>query len=162
LAGLVARTMEAVRQVIADLRPALLDDYGLVTAIKSHAKSVEQWAGLTVSVEGNTLEPRPAPAAELALFRIAQEALMNSAKHAGASQVRLTLSGTDAAVRLCVVDNGRGIASTAAVADRRRGWGTAFMRERAEALGGSLIIEDTGAGTLVAAEIPHAHPDTAG
>ncbi|OFZ98943.1 MAG: hypothetical protein A3H35_20385 [Betaproteobacteria bacterium RIFCSPLOWO2_02_FULL_62_17] len=162
LAGLVARTMDAVRQVIADLRPALLDDFGLVTAIKSHAKRVEQWAGLTVLVDGNTLGPRPAPAAELALFRIAQEALMNAAKHAGASQVRLTLSGTDAAVRLCVIDNGRGIASAAAVADRRSGWGTAFMRERAEALGGSLIIEDTGAGTLVAAEIPHAHPDIAG
>jgi len=50
----------------------------------------------------------------------------------------------------------------AAITDRRKGWGSAFMRERAEALGGSLIIEDTGAGTRVVAEIPHAHPDTAG
>lgn len=108
LAGLVARTMDAVRQVIADLRPALLDDYGLVTALKSHAMSVEHWAGLTVSVTGNTLEPRPAPETELALFRIAQEALMNSAKHAGASQVKLTLSGTASVVLLCVEDNGRG------------------------------------------------------
>jgi PAS domain S-box-containing protein len=162
LGDLVAKTMSAVRQAITDLRPALLDDYGLVAAIQSHAKSVEHWSGLAVSVEGDTLKPRPAPAAELALFRIAQEALMNSAKHSGASRVSLVLSNTAGAVRLCVEDNGRGIASAAAGADPKGGWGIAFMRERAEALGGTLSIEDTGAGTRVVAEIPHGHPDTAG
>jgi len=162
VSGLVATTVNAVRQVIADLRPALLDDYGLVAAIQSHAKSIEKWSGLTVSVQSTAIQHRPAPAVELALFRIAQEALMNAAKHSGASRASVALSSTAGAVRLCVEDNGRGIAATAASVEPGNGWGTAFMRERAEALGGKLSIEDSGAGTRIIAEIPYANPDTAG
>src|SRR3970282_1143361 len=103
--------------------------------------------GLRVAVEGGKLDPRPASEVEVALFRIAQEALTNVAKHAAASRARVAISGQAGRVRLVVEDDGRGIAATTAANDAAApGWGMAVMRERAVAVGGARRVESRGQG----------------
>jgi signal transduction histidine kinase len=163
LGQVVRETMESVRRVMADLRPALLDDYGLFAAIEWHARQFEQRTGLRVAVEGGALEPRPGREVEMALFRIMQEALTNAAKHAAASQARVSLSRKHGRVSLLVEDDGVGMRAALAANDpgREGGWGMAVMRERAEAVGGALRIERPGRGTRIVVEVttddPH-HP----
>ena len=159
---LLKETMGAVREVMSDLRPPLLDDYGLHAALEWHARQLETRTGLRVAVEGGKLDPRPASEVEVALFRIAQEALTNVAKHAGASQARVAISGQAGRVRLVVEDDGRGIAATTAANDAAApGWGMAVMRERAVAVGGAMRVESRGQGTRIVVEVaagdPH-HP----
>jgi signal transduction histidine kinase len=159
---LLKETMGAVREVMSDLRPPLLDDYGLYAAIEWHARQLENRTGLRVAVEGAKLEPRPAAEVEVALFRIAQEALTNVAKHAGASRATVSISGSAGRVRLLVEDDGRGIEATTAANDAGTvGWGMAVMRERAVAVGGSMRVECPGQGTRIVVEVaagdPH-HP----
>jgi signal transduction histidine kinase len=162
MGSLLKDTMGAVRQVMSDLRPALLDDYGLYAAIEWHARQFEHRTGLRVAVEGNHLEPRPAPEVELALFRIVQEALTNAAKHAAASRARVSLHAAAGRVRVLVEDDGLGIPMAPAANDPGQiGWGMAVMRERAEAVGGALRVEHPGRGTRIVVEVaagdPH-HP----
>jgi signal transduction histidine kinase len=159
---LLKETMGAVREVMSDLRPPLLDDYGLYAAIEWHARQLENRTGLRVAVEGRKLDPRPASEVEVALFRIAQEALTNVAKHAAASHARVSISGSAGRVRLLVEDDGRGIEATTAANDAETaGWGMAVMRERAVAVGGSMRVECPGQGTRIVVEVaagdPH-HP----
>ena len=156
---LLKDTMGSVRTVMSDLRPPLLDDYGLYSAIEWHARQFESRTGLHVAVEGAALEPRPAPEVELALFRIAQEALINVAKHASASRARISITGAAGWARLLVEDDGRGTASKLAANDPGlSGWGMAVMRERAAAVGGVMRIEQPGRGTRIVVEVggdPH-------
>ena len=159
---LLKETMGAVREVMSDLRPPLLDDYGLHAALEWHARQLETRTGLRVAVEGGKLDPRPASEVEVALFRIAQEALTNVAKHAAASRARVAISGQAGRVRLVVEDDGRGIAATTAANDAAApGWGMAVMRERAVAVGGAMRVESRGQGTRIVVEVaagdPH-HP----
>ena len=147
-------TMGSVREVMSDLRPPLLDDYGLHAALEWHIKQLAARTGLSIVMRGDRLEPRPAADVEVALFRIAQEALTNVAKHAGASRATVALSGTAAGVRLVVEDDGRGMPEKAAANDPGTpGWGMAVMRERAVAVGGDLRIESLGQGTRIVVEI---------
>ena len=147
-------TMGAVREVMSDLRPPLLDDYGLYAALEWHARQLEARTGLRVAVEGGKLEPRPAPEVEVALFRIAQEALTNVAKHAAASRARVSLTGGAGRVRLLVEDDGRGIRSAPDATDPGpAGWGMAVMRERAEAVGGAMRVEHPKRGTRIVVEV---------
>ena len=162
--GLVLKeTMGAVREVMSDLRPPLLDDYGLYAALEWHAQQLEARTGLRVTVEGTRLEPRPDAEVEMALFRIAQEALTNVAKHAGASRATVVLSGAAQQVRLVVEDDGRGIAASAAANDAGTvGWGMAVMRERAVAVGGAMHVESPGRGTRIVVEVAADDPDHPG
>ncbi|HTN26641.1 MAG TPA: PAS domain S-box protein [Burkholderiales bacterium] len=156
MAGLLRDTMDSVRQVMSDLRPPLLDDYGLVAALESHARHFASRTGLAVSVEGERTGLRPAPNVELALFRIAQEALANALKHAGATSARVVLASRPGFLRLSIEDNGSGFAQpSGARAEHRGGWGLPLMRERAEGAGGTLRIEFPARGTRVVAEVPH-------
>jgi two-component system NarL family sensor kinase len=109
-----------------------------------------------VSVEGERIGVRPAPNVELALFRIAQEALANALKHAGATSARVVLASRPGFLRLSIEDNGSGFAQpSGARAEHRGGWGLPMMRERAEGAGGTLRIEFPARGTRVVAEVPH-------
>ena len=156
LAELLKDTIESVRQTMSDLRPPLLDDYGLVAALESHARQFSLRTGLAVSVEGGKIGARPAPNIELALFRIAQEALANALKHAGATSARIALSSKAGFLRLSIEDDGGGFAEpSGARAEHRGGWGLPMMRERAEEAGGTLRIEFPTNGTRVVAEVPH-------
>ena len=156
-------TMGAVREVMSDLRPPLLDDYGLYAALEWHAQQLEGRTGLRVTVEGAKLDPRPDAEVEMALFRIAQEALTNVAKHAGGSRARVVLSGAAQRVRLVVEDDGRGIEATTAANDAgTTGWGMAVMRERAVAVGGKMRVESPGRGTRIVVEVAGGDPDRPG
>jgi len=142
-----------VRRSVHALRPPALDELGLLPALRETAAQYGQ-AGLRVRVEapeGGTLPPLPA-AVEVAAYRIAQEAMTNVVRHAGASScvVRFGPDGGAGLLRLEVEDDGRGIGGT-----RDAGVGLSSMRERAEELGGTCVFEalPTG-GTRVRAELP--------
>jgi signal transduction histidine kinase len=149
----VKETMGSVREVMSDLRPPLLDDYGLTVALEWHAQQLESRTGLRVAVEGERLDPRPASEVEVALFRIAQEALTNVAKHAGASRARVALSGSAGRVTLVIEDDGRGFDAAAANDPAGSSWGMAVMRERAVAVGGAMRVESPGRGTRIVVEV---------
>jgi len=154
MAQIIQIATSSVREAIAELRPALLDDYGVFVAIESYASRIERLTGLRVSVRGQTPEPRPPRKTELALFRIAQEALINVAKHASASRVTVELSQVEDVLRLLIEDDGKGIDRAPRSSRQAGGWGIDFMSERAEALEGRLHIESSGVGTRVIVEIP--------
>ena len=116
---------------------------------------------MEVEVEGGLDAGRLRPDAELILFRIAQEALANCAKHSAASRVRIALSRAAASVRLVVEDDGRGF-TPGDVEARREGIGLQAMRERAQTLGGNFRVESPGRGTRIVVEVPHADPHPAG
>ena len=150
---LVDGTLQSIEAVMAELRPPLLDEYGLGAALAWYAEEYAQRTGIQVSVDkagdpGSALRPETA----VALFRIAQEALNNVAKHAGAKLARIGLSLEGEEMTLCIEDDGRGF--DPAQAPRAR-WGMTTMRERAEAAGGTLSVETSpGLGTTVRTSVP--------
>jgi PAS domain S-box-containing protein len=148
LEKLLAETVRQARDLMAELSPPALEDYGLLAALQAHAEVLEARSGLEVSVSGSDPDPRPALAVETALFRIAQEALSNVLKHAGVSRAQIELAGA----RLTIRDAGRGFDPGAGAA--APSWGMRTMRERAEAIGASLSVESApGSGTRVTVEL---------
>jgi signal transduction histidine kinase len=144
LESMVTRSLEELQRLIADLRPSHLDDLGLPAALRWYAGEV-QHAQIAVAVEISG-EPRPLPAAvNTALFRMAQEALTNTVKHAQASHARLRLRYAPERVELTAEDDGLGFDPV-----RRAqvgAWGLLGMEERANLLGGTLkISSDCGRG----------------
>ncbi len=109
---LVDDGIRGIRRVMNDLRPALLDDLGLMPAIESLASDVRERGVLGVEVQLPEAVPRLAPDAELALFRAAQEALANVVQHAAATRVTIRLVVEDDLLRLIVTDDGRGLPIT--------------------------------------------------
>lgn len=159
---LVQQTTQSIRGVMADLRPAVLDEYGLAAALRWYGERLAARTELTVLVEGNDLEPRPEAAVETELFRITQEALNNVIKHASASQVVISLAHEDGMLSLTIADDGVGFdPAQVPEATEHGGWGLGTMGERAEAAGGHLIIESQpGQGTRLIVCLPWiAHQD---
>jgi signal transduction histidine kinase len=156
LRSLTKRTLDNVRALSHDLRPTILDDFGLVAALRWYVDEYEQTFGVPVEVEVDKPPERLAPEVELALFRIAQEALTNSGKYAEASSVRLALSFPDSSARLVVEDDGRGFDPEKVIGPTKQGGlGLYGMRERADLLGATLTIHSTpGAGTHVMVDVP--------
>jgi signal transduction histidine kinase len=106
--ALVAETAEHIRNVMADLRPPMLLDNGLVEALRWYGSRLAARAGFTITVQGEEPIPWLAPPIKSALFHIAQEALMNVVKHAQASQVIVTVVADNDTVRLVIADDGLG------------------------------------------------------
>src|SRR6185503_1097061 len=153
--GLLESTVHQVRNVMADLRPAVLDDYGLAAALTAFAKPFGERLGIPITVYGE-LQPRPSIAVETALFRIAQEALNNVGKHARARNVAVRLETLPACLRLTVEDDGVGFDPVRPRAGAPT-YGVITMRERAEAVGADLRIESLpGQGTRVVVEVASA------
>ncbi len=151
------RTLDAVRALSHDLRPTILDDFGLIAAIRWFGDEYSKTFGVPVRIEIEDVpEDRLTPEAELALFRVTQEALTNSGKYAQATETGVALEGDDGCVRLTVTDNGRGFDPEALRGPSRQGGlGLYGMRERIELLGGRFTIEAApGQGTRIKAEIP--------
>jgi PAS domain S-box-containing protein len=149
-AALIEELIRLVRQLTGELRPAELDGIGLAAALRNYAELASERYGFAVDVLGPEFSPRLPRATERALFRVAQEALANAAKHAGAETVTIELDDEGGEARLSVSDDGRGIA-----ADKQgRGFGLHTMRERIEEVGGRLEIESAqGLGTRVIAAV---------
>jgi len=153
--SLVEQTTEQIRDVMANLRPPVLDDYGLVAALNWYGEQFTRRNNIAIAVEGEEPVPRLDAQVENALFRIAQEALANAAKHAKATQVTVTIEVDNGNLRLIVVDDGIGFdLENLPSPDVGRGWGLLTMRERAEVLGGVFRIESRpGSGTRLIVEV---------
>jgi signal transduction histidine kinase len=154
-ARLIERISRTTRNIMAGLRPPVLDDYGLVSALRWHSELYSARSGIEVSLQHDGFFPRLQPDVELAIFRISQEALMNTAKHASAKIVTITLGYDSGKVRFDVVDNGKGFTPPSSSHPQVSGWGMTIMRERAELVGGHFTIYSLpGQGTTVTVEIP--------
>lgn len=152
---LLRETAEAVRCVLDDLRPAVLDELGLLAAVRQLAAAMQRGGLMCFSVDGEEPSPRLGPDASIALYRIAQEAFTNAAKHSGASGVHARLSQEAGMVVLVIADDGRGLQQAGTASPRPAGLGLATMRERAEAVGASLGISTrAGRGTTVTIRLP--------
>ena len=160
LSRLERQAQEAVvgiRRVAHGLRPPALDDLGLVAAVRQQVEAYGSPGarGLDLSVEAPEPVPALPAASEVAAYRIAQEALANVARHAGARTCRVRLSERKGALEVEISDDGRGIGAGAG-----SGVGLLSMRERAEELGGTCeILPNPGGGTRVLARLPLEAPD---
>jgi signal transduction histidine kinase len=146
-----ADTITMTRDLMAELRPPALDDYGLVAALRTYAESQSLRLNIPIHVAGDDLTPRPSPPVEGALFRIAQEAVVNAARHASAARVDIEVRERDGRVVLTVEDDGIGFDFEQSSSGPDH-WGLKNMRERARAIGGELEVRTApNAGTRVTA-----------
>lgn len=144
----VRASLDEVGQVARRLRPGVLEDLGLQSALNALSSDFSQSSGVLVNREIDLALPSLSKEAELVLYRIAQEGLTNAARHADASQVRLSLISTPDGVELRITDNGRG-------GIRHDGAGIRGMRERALLIGARLTVTSPpGGGTDVRLTVP--------
>ena len=156
--ALAGGVLERVRSMALDLRPAQLDDLGLPAALRALARRVGKQTGITVTLLAvpQTVQ-RLAEATETALYRIAQAAVTNAVRHAGASTLWIALEEQDGLATVKVQDDGCGfdLESVSARSQSGGGMGLRVMQERVQALGGTLVILTApGTGTLVKASFP--------
>ena len=150
---LLEETAVQIRNVMTDLHPPALDEYGLLAALHNYVQAFGARIAIPVIVQGEDLAPRLPRAAEMALFRIAQGALANAVAHARAQRIEITLDATTGGVMLIIADDGVGF-DPALARQARANWGLTIMRERAEAVGATLRIDSApGRGTRVVVEI---------
>jgi two-component system sensor histidine kinase UhpB len=143
---LAGRAMDELLSVARQLRPTALDDLGLSAALAAHVEELERRTGIETSFEADGSVSQLDGEAQLVLYRVAQEALSNVARHSGAEHARVRLREDGEAVELTVSDDGRGFSFDEAGG----GLGIAGMRERALLVGGELEIESRAdAGTTV-------------
>ncbi len=136
------RVESQLRRLARELRPTILDDLGLGPALEWLAQGVAERTGVTVTVDAP--EHRLAPEVETALYRVVQEALSNAARHARPRRITVEVHEEESLFRAVVRDDGHGFDVAAALARRGdRGLGLIGMRERAEALGGTVEIRST-------------------
>lgn len=143
--------LDDVRRVARRLRPGVLDDLGLTTALASLTSEMGERGGPRVERAVGAGLPVLAPEAELVVYRVAQEALTNVLRHAAARSVRLSLTRCGESVVLEVRDDGRGFDVGSAT---REGAGLVGMRDRALLVGGALRVESDRSGTTVRLEVP--------
>jgi len=153
---LIDRTITEVRSIATRLRPAVLDDLGLVDALEWHTSDFEKRTGVRVRFSHQDV-PEIKGAAAISAYRVAQEALTNVARHARAGRVEVTLTAQRGWLELKVVDDGQGF-SPAEIGESGGsggGWGLAGMRERAGLLGGQFRIDSApGGGTTLTLRLP--------
>lgn len=162
LSGLLSESLGEIRQILFNLRPASLDDLGLVPSLENYARRFLQGTGIQLILElPGRNQSRLPPLLETTVFRIAQEALSNIKKHSGAGQVRVNLDVGTTDVRLTVSDDGRGLVWSEVSERFQSGesYGLHGMRERSRLLGGSFrISNDPSGGTILEVVIPLAGP----
>jgi signal transduction histidine kinase len=154
LQELTRRMSQGIYNMVHDLRPAQLDDLGLAAALQYLADDAQRRSGLLVSLQIQGTPRRLDPLVETVLFRVAQEALNNAARHSQSDNASLQLDFGFNEVRLKVQDQGVGFDPDAHLVPPR-GWGIAGMRERAESMRGNLRLQSApGTGTLVEVTLP--------
>ena len=144
--ALASMAMDELLSVARQLRPTALDDLGLTAALAAHVADLESRTGVATSFEASGDVSGINPEAQLVLYRVAQEALSNAARHSGAEHVGVRLRNDGERVELSVTDDGHGFSFD----DAEGGLGIAGMRERALLVGGEIAIESRpGTGTTV-------------
>jgi len=153
---LVDEAIGNVRQLSQLLRPTILDDFGLEAGLRWLAEGFTNRTGIVVEVQGG-LPGRLPDETETHLFRIAQEALTNVARHSGAKHVWMLLAQNPVEVRLAIRDDGRGLPAASANGVAVNGMGMIGMRARARSTGGDVTVRSNpGAGVEVEVRIPEA------
>ncbi len=157
LGGVLDEAMSLKRRVVEDLRPSLLDHFGLPTALRTYVGATCAQSGLQVQVEiADEAQSLPGETA-IALFRIVQEGLGNIIRHAGAKHVRLVLIAGPQRHEVTLTDDGCGFDAAAVEENARLGrtFGLTGMRQRVHSFGGALAISSAqGRGTTVQVEVP--------
>ncbi|MEX0992975.1 MAG: sensor histidine kinase [Solirubrobacterales bacterium] len=150
---LANQAMEELLDLARQLRPTALDDHGLVAALRANARELGRRIPVRVDFWADPdLEELPAEV-QVVVYRVAQEAMNNAARHAHAGQIDVSLGSSESCVHLRVADNGSGF--TVADEDQGQGLGLSGMRERALLVGGTLTIDSRpGRGTTVVLEVP--------
>jgi two-component system sensor histidine kinase UhpB len=152
LKRLTAQAMDELLNLARQLRPTALDDHGLVTAIEAQVRGFGDRTGIDAYLETEGDPAELDDERQTVIYRIAQEALANAGRHAGASRVDVSLTAGDDGARLRVADDGSGFDPVAA---RRGGLGLEGMAERAKLVGGELDLRSApGAGTEVTLRLP--------
>ncbi|MCW8130465.1 MAG: PAS domain S-box protein [Planctomycetota bacterium] len=161
---LLDEAIQEIRRIAQNLRPAVLDDLGLIAAVRSTCEEMRRRTGVDVSFQSVRLPKKLPGELEMALFRITQEALANAEKHAAARHVSVQIRRERAGFVLSVKDDGRGFVPRAVRVmrkGRKPGLGLDHMTERARLAGGRLEIRSSlGGGTEVVARLPHAMRNT--
>jgi signal transduction histidine kinase len=155
--ALASRTLDGLHRVIFDLRPSVLDDLGLVSAVRWWVARHLTPAGIATRVEIEDLDERLPATVEIPVFRAVQEALTNVLRHAEAKTVLVQISRSDGHLDVEIEDDGRGFtpADVATPSESGQGLGLLGMRERIEILGGTLTLDSSpGGGTRVAFRVP--------
>jgi signal transduction histidine kinase len=154
LQDLSRQLSQSMYRIVAALRPAHLDDLGLETALRYMLEQEFRPRGLSANIEIVGTSRRMEPVVETVLFRVAQEALTNVQRYANATETHICLCYERERVQLRVSDNGQGFDPTQSFT-APHGWGLAGMKERAESMGGSFLVESApGAGTIIEVSIP--------
>jgi signal transduction histidine kinase len=155
--GLIDRMIGLVRELSLDLRPPLLDELGLAAALRGYLEALSRRSGIGIELNAKGVPTSLPDDVAIAAFRVAQEAVTNVLRHGGASRVWVDLSYDPARLDLMIADDGRGFDVAAAFerAGTGRHLGLLGMRERVEAMGGTLSVESApGNGTRVHARLP--------
>src|SRR5262249_44790197 len=152
LRELVVAALQDVRRLAVELRPKVLDDFGLVAALERLTETFVEQTGMRVAFRSTMPDERLPAEVETALFRVVQEALTNVVKHAHATRVSILLTRKPEAVVAVIEDDGSGFDPASGGDDRL---GLVGMRERLALLDGGLEIESSeGTGTTLVAEVP--------
>ncbi|MFI1795741.1 GAF domain-containing sensor histidine kinase [Streptomyces sp. NPDC020379] len=153
VARLAAEAADELRAAVVELRPAGLDEDGLVATLRTQVQVLDRAHTARVTFAAHGVRALPA-AQEEALLRVAQEALHNALRHSGAEHVDVTLTRVGQGAGLCVTDDGRGF-EPGAVRRAGRHLGLVSMRDRAAGVGGSLTVTSApGKGTAIEMEVP--------
>ncbi len=151
------RAIDNLRQFVSDLRPSVLDDMGLVSALRWLTQQFEERTKIQTEIQVIGAKRRLPSQVETVLFRIAQEALNNIGRHAHATRASIQLEFVDSTVALRITDNGCGFVVDQLLGPRpvRRAWGLLGIQERVGLVGGQFEIHSTpGQGTVLVVEIP--------
>jgi two-component system sensor histidine kinase UhpB len=155
----IGQALEGVRRFARGLRPPALDELGLIPAIESHVRSIRAITEIDLSLEADEEVDGLPPEAELAVYRIVQEALSNVVRHSGATRAAVRVAREPDRLVVTVEDDGQGF-DVPEVRAAGRGLGLFGMGERAAYLGGRVDVQSApGTGTRVRAEIPLGDPD---
>ncbi len=154
---LATTALAEVRRMSRALRPSVLDDLGLEAALRWLIRTTSEASGLDIELAWSEAGVALDKQTETLVFRIVQEALTNTVKHADASRARVTVDAGDGLLQVSIADNGVGFDADEVMSASDRGFGARGMRDRAELFGGRLHVESApGAGTTLLLELPEA------
>ncbi len=152
LRELVRDALASVRRLSIDLRPSVLDDFGLVAALERFSSDLQERGDQTITLTAHGLDARLPEPVETTLYRVTQEAVANAIRHGNARSIQIKLSRTSSKIRLTITDDGQGFDPERVAADRV---GLLGMRERITLVNGTLDVDSQpGRGTTITAEAP--------
>jgi signal transduction histidine kinase len=163
--SLLDNAMAEAREISYNLMPSVLVDFGLVPALQYLGEQFSKRNELSVKVHTTGVEGRLDSSIEVGLYRIAQEALHNVAKHADAREVSVQLIGDTETIRLVIEDDGKGfnVSRSERNSGKPRGMGLVGMRERAASFNGQFVLESRpGRGTEIIVEVPRVTSESHG